>query len=157
MTEEKQKFTLGFIFDSKLEKILLIKKNCPDFQRNKLNGLGGKLEENECPYSGITRETQEESELFIDEFKWNKFCELDTKFGYVYCFYTVTDDIYNYKQIEDEPLSLYLVEEDESIIGVPYFYFDRMANLDYLIPMSLNHAQKLDECELFKIKETYNK
>jgi 8-oxo-dGTP pyrophosphatase MutT (NUDIX family) len=74
MNEEKQKFTLGFIFSQDLQKVLLIKKNrAPKGTKmiGKLNGIGGHLEPGEYPHIGIFRECKEETGIEIDN--WNLF------------------------------------------------------------------------------------
>lgn len=66
------KYVLGFVFD-KQDRILLIKKNRPAFQKGKLNGLGGKVEykdtlykEMENPVQAMKRESYEEANLRVD-------------------------------------------------------------------------------------------
>ncbi|MEM0912381.1 MAG: hypothetical protein AAGJ37_15510 [Pseudomonadota bacterium] len=39
-----QNYTLGFIFDQTLEKVLLVLKKRPAWQAGKLNGVGSKAE-----------------------------------------------------------------------------------------------------------------
>ena len=39
-----QKYSLGFVFDLPVEKVLLIEKQRPEWQKGKLNGIGGKIE-----------------------------------------------------------------------------------------------------------------
>ena len=54
----KPQFTLGFIFNKELDRVLLLKKNIRNTERSpelvklldsKLNGLGGELNKNESP------------------------------------------------------------------------------------------------------------
>ncbi len=40
-------YVLGFAFDEDYEWVALIKKNRPQWQAGKLNGVGGKIEPNE--------------------------------------------------------------------------------------------------------------
>ena len=152
---KKQEFVLGFIFNKDLTKILLIKKNRGpkglNSMKNRINGIGGHMEKNESFYDSIQRECLEETGLDIED--WIYFCSLDTKIGKIYCFYIVTDEVYNYKQIEDEKLKIYDLS-DFTILN-SYKSFDRMYNLDYLIPMALNHYKKLNNTKLFEIKEIY--
>lgn len=60
-----KRYVLAFVFDEKKENVILIRKNRPEEQRGKLNGLGGKIEEGETPLEAIKREIQEESGLTI--------------------------------------------------------------------------------------------
>jgi len=61
---------LGFYFDISFEKVLLIKKNKPKWQRGKLNGIGGKIEQEESPISAMVREFKEEAGIV--EYCWNE-------------------------------------------------------------------------------------
>ena len=65
-----QAYTVSFIFDPTLERVLLIHKNRPAWQRGKLNGVGGKLEAGETPVMCITREVREETGLVIAPSAW---------------------------------------------------------------------------------------
>jgi 8-oxo-dGTP diphosphatase len=66
----KQKYTLGFIFDKHLKRVLLVHKTRPDWQKGKLNGIGGKYEGGETAEECIARETLEEADLKIPKKKW---------------------------------------------------------------------------------------
>lgn len=71
-----KKMVVGFIFNLKGDEVLLIKKTHPDWQKGKLNGLGGHLngvELDNMDYQGaFVREVKEESGLVIQksEAKW---------------------------------------------------------------------------------------
>lgn len=155
-------YCVGFIFNRHLDKILLVKKNprdLPDralanFMMGKLNAIGGKLEGNESAKDGMIRECKEETGLDIID--WNHFCTLNTRGGNIFFFYSVTDDISNYKQLEHEELRIYSLYFDaEDRLNLFYQDHNRMPNLDWLIPMALNHMNKLDGVEQFEIKEVY--
>ena len=163
---KKQEFVLGFIFNKDLTKILLIKKNRGpkglNSMKNRINGIGGHMKKNESFYDSIQRECLEETGLDIEN--WIYFCNLDTKIGKIYCFYAITDNIFNFKQIEDEEIRIFSRKQSngptighliQNIEYGWYQYYDRMANLDYLIPMAINNHLKLDNAKLFEIKEIY--
>ncbi len=155
--KEKQEYTLGFIFSEDYSKVLLIKKNRGPkgtSMKNRLNGVGGKLEINEDPTLGMIRECKEETGLDIKN--WNDFCLLSYEFGIIYCYYVVTDDIFKFQQIEDEELKIYDTKQANMGVGNTtnwFQYYNRMPNLDWLIPMALNQAQKLDNVKVFEVKE----
>jgi 8-oxo-dGTP diphosphatase len=56
-----KRYVVGFMLDSTLTKVVLIRKNRPEWQKGKLNGVGGKVEENESPWDAIHREFFEET------------------------------------------------------------------------------------------------
>lgn len=41
----RQTYVCGFLFDRSFENVLLIRKNRPEKQKGRLNGVGGKVEE----------------------------------------------------------------------------------------------------------------
>jgi ADP-ribose pyrophosphatase YjhB (NUDIX family) len=70
MPRRKINYTLGFIFDRTYRSVLLVHKKKPEWQCNKLNGVGGKVERGETLAACISRETREEVCLDIDEAFW---------------------------------------------------------------------------------------
>lgn len=156
-------YVLGFIFDQNLDKVLLIKKNRPDFQKGKLNGIGGSIELNETALEAMRRETKEECGLDIKE--WVNFGKLfNPNLEYdIELFYTVTNEIYNFKQIEDEKVSIYDLNDYypsdafRGRLGYPnknyYKNLNRMINIDWMIIMILNHYYGWDKIKYFQIEE----
>src|SRR3990167_11123374 len=59
-------YCCGFIFSSDLKYVLLIKKIKPEWQKDKLNGVGGSVEDLESAFSAIKRECNEETSLEIE-------------------------------------------------------------------------------------------
>jgi len=157
---EKQKYCLGFIFSKDLSKILLIKKlrspkGLNDKMLNKLNGIGGHCEIGENPYNAMVRECKEETGLDITDFSY--FCCLESEFGSVYCFYSVTDDIFNYKQLDDEKLEIFRLENSSGYLPEPndcFKNYERMNNIDWLIIMALNQYKGLDDTYVFTVIES---
>lgn len=62
--------TLGFIFNPTFSKVLLVEKQRPDWQKGRLNGVGGKIEQGEKSLNCIVREVREESNLEIQKENW---------------------------------------------------------------------------------------
>ena len=67
-------YVLGFAFNETKEKVALIKKLKPDWQKGKFNGVGGKLEPEELPMEAMVREFKEETGYSSTEGDWNFFC-----------------------------------------------------------------------------------
>lgn len=61
-----KKYTVGFLFSSDLSQVLLIHKLTPEWQKGKLNGLGGKLEKGESTKQSFIREIYEESGITLE-------------------------------------------------------------------------------------------
>jgi len=65
-----QHYVVGFLFNWKQDRVVLIRKTKPDWQAGKLNGVGGKIELGETPYEAMAREFQEETGVAIDPSFW---------------------------------------------------------------------------------------
>ncbi len=63
------RYVVGFVFDEKLEKVMLIKKLRPEAHLGLFNGVGGKIEENETALAAMQRECEEESSLVIRDWR----------------------------------------------------------------------------------------
>lgn len=68
------------MFDDDMENVVLIKKNRPEWQKGKLNGVGGKIENNETPLYAMIREFQEETGCKTESSIWHHVCTL--RFSY---------------------------------------------------------------------------
>ena len=69
----KQKYSVGFLFND--DQVVLIKKNRPDWQRGKLNGVGGHVEPGETFEECMEREFEEETGVRVTG--WNQFMIMD--------------------------------------------------------------------------------
>jgi 8-oxo-dGTP pyrophosphatase MutT (NUDIX family) len=61
-----KEYVVGFALDSHFN-VILIRKNRPDWQAGKLNGVGGRIEEGETPMQAMIREFEEETGTYIRE------------------------------------------------------------------------------------------
>ena len=131
-----KKYVLGFAFTEQCNKVLLMEKNSPDWQEGQRNGIGGKVERNETIRDAMCRESMEEAYLDIP---WTykalmRGSEKNERFE-VHVFYSITDEVLDYKQMEDEILGIYHIDllPWESCI----------ANLDFLIPYFISNDNSL--------------
>ncbi len=65
-----KRYTLGFIFNSAMDKVALMTKNRPDWQKGRLNGTGGHIDEGESSAECIAREVQEEAGITTSPTDW---------------------------------------------------------------------------------------
>lgn len=128
-----KKYVAGFFFDRDLEKVALITKARPDWQKGKLNGIGGHIEEGETPRSAMQREFHEETGIHTYEGDWTEIARLEKAEQFSVIFYKARGVYpywhYGFKPIPDEPVSWYNV--DPLPINVIY-------NLRYLIMIALD-------------------
>jgi 8-oxo-dGTP diphosphatase len=79
-------YTVGLIFNSALDKVLLMEKNRPAWQKGKLNGIGGRIEEGEQPVECMVREAKEEANISSTADEWRHFATLQGPSWQVYMF-----------------------------------------------------------------------
>lgn len=126
-------YCLGFaVCDNK---VLLIRKKKPEFQKGKLNGVGGLVEKNETPRQAMVREFEEETGLKTFESDWKQ--RVLMQFGndgniesevVVFCSKINFDDA---QSLTDEKLEIYYLNEISSNKSVLF-------NLNWLIPYCLD-------------------
>ncbi len=116
-----RKFVVGFLFDGN-GNVALIEKNRPEWQKGRLNGIGGQIERGETPLQAMTREFHEEAG---PELTWRHFCLVTGDSYRLYCF-TSQDktDIYTKT---DEKVAWYPVDKLPD---------NALPNLLWLIPMA---------------------
>ncbi len=129
-------YTVIFIFDEKLENVLLAKKNRGPYP-NCLNGVGGKLDERDedCIRGGL-RELKEETGITRDMLSaYALLCKMIYPSGVeLFVFYGVIRNGCSYQQLEDEPLSWYPVAFTRDVAS-PRFAGE--GNLSYFVNASL--------------------
>ena len=139
-------YVTGFMYSTDKKRVVLIEKINPEWQRGHLNGVGGKIEQDETPEMAMSREFEEETGVATASEVWKVFAVINGGEQYkVYFFYTLSDDLVNVKTIEAEEVGIY------SIDGLPH---NVLHNLRWLIPMSLDsklpfrHPIEIEEKEL---------
>lgn len=136
MKKPKQ-YVVGFLFDQMITRVVLIMKLRPDWQMGKWNGVGGKIEKDEKPLAAITREFQEETGMFVPD--WKPFCVLHGdlhgagKYD-VHFFVAFSGDLHCVETKTDEPVRIHRIKDVPNIGAVP--------NLSWLIPMATKHWER---------------
>ena len=127
-----QRYCLGFAFDD-LENVALIKKNRPDWQFGKLNGIGGHTEPGETILASMVREFAEETGLYVHRDKWQHYTTM-LKHG------TWVVEVY---RAFDVPIHQTRTMTDEFVCLAPARMLgdDVLSNLHWLIPLALDVGQ----------------
>src|SRR5579875_1366427 len=100
-------YVLGFAFNKEKTKVLLIRKNRPQWQAGLFNGIGGKIESYDVlPVKAMVREFIEETGLSTSIEQWNQYATLGSPNFQVTCYWSVIDNINDYKSITDEEVHL---------------------------------------------------
>lgn len=124
------RYTLGFLFNNDLSKVLLIHKLSPDWQRGKVNGLGGKFERDETNIACISREVEEETGLSTDPSDWKKIGELhSSKFDVDVMAMIYAGEESTVRSIEKEKVEWFPVDK------LPK---NSMSNLSWLVPICID-------------------
>lgn len=120
-------YVCGFAFDREHHNVLvLIEKNKPEWQKGKLNGIGGKIEDGETPHAAMVRECREETGLEIPE--WKQFARYTGDWGTVHFFTSNTANVFQAQMLESEQIIILSIETALSMPHIP--------NLRWLIPMA---------------------
>jgi 8-oxo-dGTP diphosphatase len=128
---------LGFVFCYGSEEMLLIKKTHPDWQRGKLNAIGGRIEPGEIPVETMVREFLEEAGVTTTSADWNWFALINTSTVdelNLYVFSTVLEyaRFGAVKSVTDE--AVVLIDDSHIIPG------NVIPNLHWLVPMARRAA-----------------
>lgn len=118
-------WVVGFVFRNRNE-VALVTKNRPKWQKGRLNGVGGKIEEGETSIEAMRREFQEEAGADIHE--WREFALLKEKPGDVK--FLVAHGDYALTSMTDEPVAWYKVDDIKTLPVMP--------DLRWLIPLALD-------------------
>lgn len=121
-------YVAGFAFDEHESKVALILKTRPDWQRGRLNGIGGHIEAGETPLAAMEREFEEETG---GSAAWTHFATLrGDRFG-VWFFRGVTSD----------PLES-LTDEEVVWVSPDDLPSNVLPNLRWLIPMARSQQSR---------------
>jgi 8-oxo-dGTP diphosphatase len=125
----KRLYVAGFCFDSAYEKIALIQKTKPEWQKGNLNGIGGKIEPEEFPIAAMVREFYEETGVIVPAELWTEFAIVSNDDWIVYFYKACTDQVRDVKTTTEEEVKLIPVRN--------VFHYNTIPNLKWLIPMAM--------------------
>lgn len=129
----KQEYVVGFMFSDTGKSIALIEKNRPEWQKGLLNGIGGKVENNEFPIFAMTREFKEETGYETKPSDWINFVILNDDTYVVHFYYTKNIHVLSKLETKtDEKVSTmyldYVLNRSKNVIP----------NLKWLLPLALD-------------------
>lgn len=128
------KYVTGFLFSPDKKEVVLIQKNRPDWQRDRFNGVGGKIEQDETPLDAMQREFFEETGVYIED--WQEFAVINGP-DYEVSFHFAISGKYNQvKTKTDEKIFIHQVNSLKEINVID--------NTHWLIPMALYGSH--DKC-----------
>jgi len=116
-------YSCGFLFDP-CGLVALIRKNRPDWQLGKLNGVGGHVEAGETFHDCMVREFKEEAGLLVPE--WKRFVNMRSPDWGVAFFHATVPHLGDVETKTDEPIV---------VVNAYQLPADTVPNLQWLIPM----------------------
>jgi 8-oxo-dGTP diphosphatase len=141
-----QEYVVGFMFNEERTRVLLIEKQRPSWQKGKLNGVGGHIEDtDQCPKAAMIREFKEETGIETTWETWTHFATLGNESTFRVHFYHAVGPIRTAEMLTDEVPRDYPLK--------PRLPANCLPNLSWLIPMALSMDK--DSAESFDITERY--
>lgn len=126
------RYVCGFLFSENGTLVWLIRKNRPQWQAGRLNGIGGHIEVDETPEQAMTREFEEEAGSRIED--WERILIL-TGPGFEVSFFRsfVKGDWAKFADSAN-------TKTDEEVVFAPVHSIpsDALPNLKWIIPMMLD-------------------
>ena len=131
-----KKYVLGIAFDTLLEAVVLIKKNRPEWQAGKLNGVGGKVEDGESFIDAMVREFKEECGLETNPEHWVNFLTMKSNSFIVEVYKIMINDPWSVESKTDEKVVVSYV--DELFLDNIHTQTEMISNIPWIISMALD-------------------
>jgi 8-oxo-dGTP diphosphatase len=135
-----QAYVIGFAFTHDLDRVALIRKTHPEWQKGKLNGIGGRIEPGDCyALTAMRREFQEEAGVDVDFGLWEHFATVTGNDYMLECFATRETDITALVSRTEERIELVYVAD------LWYMSLEMVTHLLWLLEMAVERlTYKLD-------------
>jgi 8-oxo-dGTP diphosphatase len=138
------KYVVGFAFNESKTGVIMIHKKHPSWQKGKLNGVGGKADQQveetqrtrahiETPYEAMVREFEEETGVKFELWECYAICEDKRKEITMYCYRIFDNRISECKTMTDEIIQIC----DPTVVialGPPH----TLSNIPFLMAMALD-------------------
>lgn len=144
----QKEYVVGFPFSDDKELVMLLRKNKPDFQAGRLNGVGGKVEEfdrlrnaKSIRVNAMEREWLEESRGLIGPLDWKWFVTFQGNNSIVHAFkaFADTDTLMKLHGEKNDTGEVFVGFLTDFITSRPNAEANRlMPNLSWLLPMALD-------------------
>jgi len=139
-----EKYVCGFMFNQERTHVALINKLRPSWQYNKLNGVGGRIEDGESPEEAMSREFMEEAG--VPDTKWERVMEYSVfadkgEDGY---WLDLVATVYFFRSFGDLKLITSKTDEKISICNIDETHsMNVLKKIKFLVPLCLNDDIKI--------------
>jgi len=132
-----EEMVLGFVLNKEHTKIALIKKNRPEWQKDRYNGIGGHVEKRETFQDAMSREFEEEAGILTLPNEWECFGRMSGVDWNVWLFVLELNDLSEIKSKTDEKIEIFEVDK---ILDYKKGKIKKniIENLSWIIPMSID-------------------
>lgn len=130
MSEQVTEYSIGFLFSTGRYHVALIRKEKPDWQKGKWNGIGGHIEPKESSRGAMVREFEEETGVYIAS--WEHFCTIGFPQAHVHVFRAFSEEIWKVRSTTVEQVGIFSLDE-LTASGMP-----TIPNVPWLILMALS-------------------
>jgi len=133
----KKLYVVGFAFDKNRQRVALILKGRPEWQRGRLNGIGGKVEPGEAFIDAMVREFREESGYHTVPADWQHIHTMESDNSVIQVYRTDLDSLDRLQSMTDEDIYTIDVEDFNTLYkkGVPNIiwlvHYARRENVEY--------------------------
>lgn len=131
------RYCVGFALDDD-DRVALIRKNRPEWQAGRLNGIGGHIELNERPWDAMEREFLEETGVRVTG--WGLICTLIYPNAYIYVYRAriTPEKLEQVRSMTDESVDIFHPEECH------LKSYQMIPNLPWLLTLAKFHADSYD-------------
>jgi 8-oxo-dGTP diphosphatase len=130
---------IGFLFDGR-GNVLMIKKNHPEWQDGRLNGIGGKIEKGETPLQAMIREFQEEAGAEVTS--WRQFAVMNGD-SYTLNLFTSHENVKLNPNVDEGEISWYPAGQLPDNVLPNMRFLIPMANYKYAITAKIIHPSPI--------------
>jgi 8-oxo-dGTP diphosphatase len=132
-------YVAGFMFSEDMQKVALIRKLKPDWQKGLLNGIGGKVEPGESVFEAVIREFKEETSLATMGAEWEYFAHLIGKDfvgePFDVSFFTSKGDLSRLRSVTEEKIEIL------GINSITFLRKDMVENIPWLIGLAIDFLE----------------
>lgn len=125
-----KKYVVGFMFNEERDTVVLVKKERPDWQKGRWNGVGGHIEDGEIAREAMVREFYEETGIDTSYLDWTSYANALEEDNFSIVFYYAIGDIEKARTMTDEIIELKAIE------SIPYI--PTIENLNWLIHLAID-------------------
>ena len=139
-------YVVGFLFTEDRQRVVLVEKLKPDWQKGQFNGVGGKIEEGEEPEDAMAREFAEEAGVGVLPDEWDHFLTLHNDWFACHFYRAFSELAHHTRTVETE--TIVCVNVQLALAGLPV-----LPNLRWLIPMALDAGLHIGDGNVLRIKD----